>query len=106
MKKESRERRHHRITKRIFGTEAQPRLVVFRSKKHMCAQLVNDAAHRVIAGTSTRGKEFLAHNKTTGNKEAAKAIGKLIAAKALKLGIKEVSFDRAGDKYHGRGRSL
>jgi large subunit ribosomal protein L18 len=101
-----RERRHERVTRKVQGTAVKPRMVVFRSKKHIYAQLVKDDANMVIAGCSTLSKEFKAKNMKSGNKEAAKEIGKLIAAKAISLGIKEVCFDRAGYRYHGRVQAL
>ncbi|MDD4955565.1 MAG: 50S ribosomal protein L18 [Candidatus Omnitrophica bacterium] len=106
MKLPQRQRRHERVTKKVQGTTDKPRLVVFRSKKHMYAQLIKDDVNTVIAGCSTLSKEFKAKNMKSTNKEAAKEIGKLIAAKAISLGIKEVCFDRAGYKYHGRVQAL
>jgi len=101
-----RERRHERVTRKVQGTAVKPRLVVFRSKKHIYAQLIKDDAGAVITGCSTLSKEFKSKNIKTGNKEAAKEVGKLIAAKAIALGIKEACFDRAGYKYHGRVQAL
>lgn len=106
MKLPQRERRHERVTRKVKGTGIKPRLVVFRSKKHIYAQLVKDDASSVVAGCSTLSKEFKATNMKSSNKEAAKEIGKLIAAKAISLGIKDVCFDRAGYKYHGRVKAL
>ncbi len=106
MKLPQRERRHERVTKKVQGTSAKPRLVVFRSKKHIYAQLIKDDANSVVTGCSTLSKEFKDKNIKSTNKEAAKEIGKLIAAKAVALGIKEVCFDRAGYKYHGRVQAL
>jgi large subunit ribosomal protein L18 len=106
MKQPGREGRHKRVTDKLQGTATKPRLVVFRSKKHIYAQLINDADDKAIAGLSTLSKEFKAKNIKSSNKEAAKEIGKLIAEKALALGIKEVCFDRAGYLYHGRVEAL
>lgn len=106
MKLESRKQRHLRVTKKMKGTEERPRLVVFRSKKHIYAQLVNDIASRVIGGCSTLTKEFRENNSKSSTQEAAKEVGRLIAKKALNLGIKKVCFDRAGYKYHGRVKAL
>lgn len=102
MKRISRDRRHKRIAKKMQGTQDQPRLVVFRSKKHIYAQLVRDDIAKIITGCSTLSKEYKAKNTKLNNKEAAKEVGKMIALKAVKLGIKEICFDRAGYKYHGR----
>lgn len=106
MKLPGREGRHRRVTERMQGTAAKPRLVVFRSKKHIYAQLIKDDEKKAITGCSTLGKEFKAKNMKSSNKDAAKEIGKLIAEKALALGIKEVCFDRAGYRYHGRVEAL
>lgn len=106
MQKIGRERRHKRITKKLKGNKEKPRLVVFRSKKHIYAQLVNDTAQKVIAGCSTLGKEFKDKKIKSSDKTAAKEMGKIISSRALVLGIKTVSFDRGGYKYHGRIKSL
>ncbi|MCM8824338.1 MAG: 50S ribosomal protein L18 [Candidatus Omnitrophica bacterium] len=113
MKTIARARRHRRITKRMRGSKERPRLVVFRSKKHIYAQLVDDSEGKVLTGFSTLSKEF--HNtegksdngkKKTNNQAAAKEVGLLIAKKAKQLGIEKVCFDRAGYKYHGRIKAL
>ncbi|UCD15251.1 MAG: 50S ribosomal protein L18 [Candidatus Omnitrophota bacterium] len=106
MKNIGRQRRHKRITKKLRGSKERPRLVVFRSRKHMYAQLINDSNQRVVTASSTLDKEFVTKKAKSTNKEAAAAIGKLVAQKALKLKIKEVSFDRAGYKYHGRVKAF
>jgi len=116
MKKIGRERRHKRVTKKIRGSAEQPRLVIFRSKLHMYAQLVDDRSQRVMTSASTLDKAFKAeagHAEDkkekvirTNNKEAAKRVGTLLAKKAVQLGIKKISFDRAGYVYHGRVKSL
>jgi len=105
---ESRARPHKRITDKMTGTADKPRLVVFRSNNHMYAQVVDDAANRVLAVVSTNSKDFKAKEPgvKTGNKDAAAKIGKLVAAQLLAKGIKEVCFDRAGYKYHGRVKAL
>lgn len=101
-----RERRHKRITKKMKGSKTCPRLVVFRSGKHIRVQLVDDGLDKVITGCSTLSKDFKGKNIKPSNKEAAKEVGKLIAQKALKLGFKEACFDRAGYKFHGRVKFL
>jgi large subunit ribosomal protein L18 len=106
MRVEGRERRHQRITKTMKGNEQKPRLVVFRSEKHIYAQLVNDKGGRVITGCSTLSSELREGKLKGSNKDGAKEVGKLIAQKALRAGIKEVCFDRAGYKYHGRIKAL
>ncbi len=105
MKKIGRTRRHKRVSKKIKGTSSQPRLVVFRSKKHIYAQVVDDTAHHTVAGCSTLSKDF-STNAKPNNHDVAKNVGIMIAERTLKLGIKSVSFDRGGYKYHGRVKSL
>jgi len=106
MKKISRLRRHRRITKKIKGAAAKPRLVVFRSKKHIYAQLINDEQQKAVIGCSSRSKAFKAKGIKSSDKNAAKEVGKLIAEQAFKLGIKTAAYDRGGYKYHGRIKSL
>jgi large subunit ribosomal protein L18 len=106
MKQFGREKRHKRITKNMQGSSQRPRLALFRSKKHIYAQLVRDDNQAVITGCSTLSEDFKSRNIKSTNKEGAKEVGKLIAQKALKLGIKQVAFDRAGYKYHGRVQAL
>lgn len=106
MKKTGRSYRHKRITKKLKGSTGRPRLVVFRSKKHIYAQIVNDDQQKVVIGCSTLSKAFKDKGAKPADNQAAKEIGKLIAEAALKSGIKTVSFDRGGYKYHGRIKSL
>jgi len=106
MKNIRRTRRHKRIAKKLKGSETRPRLVVFKSQKHMYAQVINDTKGTVVASCSTLDKDFKTKKIKTTNKDAATQIGKMLAQKALKLGVKEVCFDRAGYKYHGRVKSL
>jgi len=105
MKLAGRSNRHRRIRKKVIGDE-RPRLVVFRSGKHIYAQLVNDRLQKVIAGCSTLSEAFKKTKRKPNDREAAKEVGKLIAQKAKELGIESVRFDRAGYKYHGRIRAL
>ncbi len=106
MKNIGRVRRHKRIAKTIRGTGERPRMVVFRSKKNISVQLVDDSVQRVIGGFSTLGKVFKNINIKSSDMNGAKEIGKIIAKKAVELGFKNVSFDRGGYKYHGRVKSL
>ncbi len=106
MKRSGRQKRHQRITKRIQGRSSCPRLVVFRSKKHIYVQAVDDVNHKALASCSTLDKEFKTKNNKSTDKAAAKEIGRLAASLLLKLGLKEVAFDRGGYKYHGRVKSL
>ncbi len=106
MKLSGRIRRHARITKKLQGDDDKLRLVVHRSNKHMYAQLVNDQEGKVKVSMSTLAEEFKALKIKTTDVAAAKQIGALLAQKASKAGIKEVRFDRAGYKYHGRVKAL
>ena len=97
---EQRYRRHLRVRKKVTGTAERPRLVVFRSLKHISAQLVDDVARRTIATvTSTTIESGKKTDKST-------EVGKRIAAKAKDAGITKVVFDRAGYKYHGRVKAV
>ncbi len=98
-----RKRRHIRIRKRLSGISDIPRLCVFRSCKNIYAQLIDDVNGVTIASASTLDKEFTG---VGSNKEAARAIGTLIAKRALEKSITEVVFDRNGYLYHGRVSEL
>src|SRR5699024_2090807 len=100
----ARKKRHSRVRKNLFGTEERPRLSVFRSNKHIYAQLIDDISGTTLVSASTLDKEFNA--ESTGNKDAAKAVGELIAKRALDKGHKKVVFDRGGYLYHGRVKTL
>ena len=92
-----------RIRKVSFGTEARPRLSVFRSNKEIYAQLIDDNKGVTLASASSRDKDV----DSKGSKsEVAANVGKAIAEKALKLGVEAVAFDRGGNLYHGRIKSL
>ncbi len=93
--------RKERIRKKIFGTAERPRLSVFRSEKHLYAQIIDDVDGKTLMGTSTKSKDFSAA-KDAGNVKGAQVLGKLVAQKALQSNIKEVVFDRGGFLYHGR----
>lgn len=97
-----RKRRHARVRKRVSGTAERPRLAVFRSNRHIYAQLVDDLSGRTLAAAST-----LDADATTGAKaDAAKSVGTLIGQRAKASGIESVVFDRGGYKYHGRVAQL
>ncbi|NQT28613.1 MAG: 50S ribosomal protein L18 [Candidatus Omnitrophica bacterium] len=106
MKQVGRKRRHKSIARKVRGTESRPRLVVFRSKKHIYAQVINDLLGKVITSISTLSKEFKEKKIKFTNQDAAKEIGKMISEKAKSLGVKAISFDRGGYKYHGRVRKV
>jgi large subunit ribosomal protein L18 len=100
----ARERRHLRLRKRISGDAARPRLVVTRSARHLFVQVVDDTKGHTLASASTMETEL---RKDSGNKtEKAAQVGKLIAERAKKAGVKEVVFDRGGNRYAGRVAAL
>ena len=99
-RRESRIRRHRRVRKKIHGTAARPRLAVFRSNKHLVAQLIDDDAGRTIAAASTGEAELRAASGATVG--AAAKVGRLVAERAKAAGITQVVFDRGGFIYHGR----
>ncbi|MCL2417592.1 MAG: 50S ribosomal protein L18 [Bacteroidales bacterium] len=98
-----RQRIKMRLRKKIKGTEATPRLSVFRSNRDIYAQIINDLEGKTLVATSSRDKDFSAKGTKT---ELAKEVGKAIAAKALEAGISTVIFDRNGYLYHGRVKAL
>jgi large subunit ribosomal protein L18 len=101
-KKTNRKKRHRSLRKRIEGTTERPRLVVFRSTRHIYAQVVNDRDNKTLAAISDKKME-----KAEGDKKArAKQVGAAIAKSCLDKGIDKVVFDRAGYKYHGRVSAL
>jgi len=99
-----RRRRHLRVRQRVTGTAARPRLVVFRSLKHIYAQLVDDDRGVTLAGASDASEGLAVEG--TGKVARSKAVGKLIAGKAKEAGITRVVFDRAGYRYHGRVQAV
>jgi large subunit ribosomal protein L18 len=103
---EVRLRVHDRIRKRLSGTDARPRLCVFRSNKHIYAQVVDDSKGSTIAAASTLDEEAKGAVKNGGNIAAAKAVGKIVAKRAIDKGIQAVLFDRGGYIYHGRVKAL
>lgn len=93
-------RRHRRIRKKIRGTAARPRLAVFRTSKHISAQIIDDiAGHTLVSVATTEGK---LRSAESGKVDGAKAAGAVLAERAAKAGITEVIFDRGGYKFHGR----
>lgn len=99
-----RERRKKRVRKNIYGTAEMPRLTVFRSLKHIYAQLINDDAGHTVVEASTRSPEL--KDSYGGNKAAAAKVGKLLGEKALAKGISRAAFDRNGFRFHGRVKAL
>jgi len=99
----ARARRKVSIRKRVTGTTERPRLSVFRTAGHIYAQVVNDTTGATLAAASTLSVEVEGHK---GNKDAAKAVGTVLAEKAKVAGVSAVVFDRNGYKYHGRVKAL
>jgi len=101
------ERRRRRVRYKLACvTSDRPRLSVFRSKNHMYAQIIDDKARQTLAAASTLDKELKDKLKGTSNVNAAEAVGKLVAERAVKAGVKQVVFDRGGYLYHGRVKAL
>ncbi|HVM06128.1 MAG TPA: 50S ribosomal protein L18 [Acidimicrobiales bacterium] len=98
--RELRRTRHRRVRRKVSGTTERPRLAVFRSTRHMVAQVIDDSTGRTIAAAST--VEPSLRSGATGNKTAAAAVGKLVAERAKEAGVSRVVFDRGGFLYHGR----
>ncbi len=103
---EIRRNKHRRMRSRYSGTAERPRLAVFRSDKHMYAQIIDDSVGHTLVSASTVQKEVKAELKYTNNIEAAAYVGKIIAQRALDKGIKEVVFDRGGFIYQGKVKAL
>ena len=102
----ARNKRHYRIRNKVNGTAQTPRLAVFRSNKHMYAQLIDDVAGNTIAAASTLESDIASKLEFTSTIEGAKAVGEAIAKKALEKGITEVVFGRGGYIYHGKVQAL
>jgi large subunit ribosomal protein L18 len=101
---QARVRRHRRVRKRVVGTAARPRLCVFRSNKHIYAQVIDDTSGVTLASAST--VEAGLRESGTGNVNAAKAVGQLVGERAKAAGVEKVVFDRGGFRYHGRVAAL
>ena len=102
-KNKARLKRHRRVRAKVSGTAACPRLNVFRSSKHIYAQLIDDVNGVILVSASSMDKEF---EGVGGNKEAAKKVGQLVGKRAVEKGIETVVFDRGGYLYHGRVKEL
>src|SRR6476659_7403236 len=103
-RREGRIRRHRRVRKNVHGTPERPRVAVFRSNKHISAQVIDDVSGRTLAAASSVEKDL----KPTvgGNMDAAKKVGQLLGERAKAAGVTQVVFDRGGFRYHGRVASL
>ena len=102
---QARVRRHRRVRKRVVGTAARPRLCVFRSNKHIYAQVIDDTTGVTLAAASTV-EAGLRESGTGNNVAAAKAVGQLVGERAKAAGVDKVVFDRGGFRYHGRVAAL
>jgi large subunit ribosomal protein L18 len=105
-KNKARLKRHLRVRKKIEGTTERPRLNIFRSSKHIYAQIIDDVKGVTLASASTVEKELEGQVSNGGNVEAARKVGELIAKRAKENGINQVVFDRGGYLYHGRVQAL
>ncbi len=103
-KLELRRRRHNRVRRKVHGSAERPRLAVFRSNKHISAQLIDDDAGRTLAAASSTEGDL--RGNPGGNVDAATTVGKLVATRAKSAGITTVVFDRGGFAYHGRVAAL
>ncbi|MEO6628627.1 MAG: 50S ribosomal protein L18 [Aquihabitans sp.] len=102
-KREARIRRHRRVRKKVRGTAERPRLAVFRSNKHISAQIIDDRSGHTLASASTTEPDLKANG---GNVDAATKVGQLLAERAKAAGVGTVVFDRGGNLYHGRIAAL
>jgi large subunit ribosomal protein L18 len=99
-------RRQRHVRKRLFGTVERPRLAVFRSSKHIYAQVINDDTGATLASASTLDADVRKEQAYGGNKSAATVVGRLVAERAKQAGIDKICFDRRSYKYHGRVQAL
>jgi len=99
-------RRRHRVRRHIRGTAERPRLAVFRTHKHIYAQIIDDASGRTLVSASTVDKQLRDAVAFGGNKQAAEAVGKAVAERAQAVGLKKVCFDRGEFRYHCRVHAL
>lgn len=105
-RKKARLKRKRRIRKALSGTDERPRLTVFRSARHIYAQIINDISGQTLASASSVEKAIKAQDRFDNKIEAADHIGKLIGERAVEKGIKKVVFDRNGYLYHGRVKAV
>ena len=98
--------RHKRVRRKVFGTPQRPRLCVFRSSNNIYAQIIDDTNRVTLVAASSLEEAVKSAVNHTGNKDAAKKVGELVAKKAVEKGITEVVFDRGGYIYHGRIKEL
>ena len=104
--REARYRRHRRVRQKISGTEARPRLCVFRSLNHIYAQIINDTQGHTLVAASSLDTEITGNGQGKTKTDTAGLVGSLLAKRAADKKIKQVAFDRNGCKYHGRIKAL
>ncbi|MDX9785332.1 MAG: 50S ribosomal protein L18 [Desulfobacterales bacterium] len=102
----SHNKRKLRVRKKVFGTASRPRLSVFRSIKHIYAQIIDDTTGNTLAASASTEKTILGDDSLTGKSNVAKAVGMLVARRAKEKGIAKVVFDRNGFLYHGRVKAV
>lgn len=105
-RRESTRRRHARVRRTVTGTSERPRLAVFRSNQHIYVQVIDDTAQHTLVSASTVDPEVKEKVESGANCEASTEVGKLVAQRAIAKGIQRVVFDRGGNLYHGRVKSL
>ena len=105
-RKESVQRRHRRVRRKVEGTAERPRLAVFRSNHHIYAQVIDDEQQHTLVAASTLETPLKSELKSGGNCDASASVGKLIAQRSIEKGISKVVFDRGGNLYHGRVKAL
>ena len=103
---DARKKRHQRIRRRLSGVPERPRLCVFRSDRHISVQIIDDTTGKILVSASSLSKEFREQGLKGSGVPAAKAVGALIAGKAVAQSIEKVVFDRCGFIYHGRVKAL
>ena len=106
LRTQARLKRKKRIRKTITGTQSRPRLCVFRSARHIYAQVIDDTQGRTLAAASSLEKSVQASDEIKNKKSAANLVGKLVAERALEKGVKQIVFDRNGFLYHGRVKAV
>ena len=104
-KQSARTRRHYRVRKKLSGTPDRPRLAVFRSNRHVVAQVIDDISGRTLASASSL-EAAVREAGPTGNRTSAAVVGRLVAERAKAAGVAKVAFDRGGFMYHGRVAAL
>ncbi len=106
LKKKARLKRKRRVRKKIYGSQERPRLSVFRSARHIYAQIVEDTTGHTMASASTLDKEAQGHPKFENKVDAARFVGKLLGQRSVEKGISRVVFDRNGFSYQGRVQAI